>query len=159
MLPCTMWISLFLITAGLNVPWWPELYTILRFKNFLWQNVFINRPRSKSKAPWAAHGWIVQSQVYFCPGGETSRLSAKLLVSKYMSPVQSLAWKSSDFHDFHGKRLAQAFALQMETQTVEVEVCIHSFLLTFYKNVVFPAQAEYSYFSADFRLKTFLYYS
>ena len=34
---------------------------------------------------------------------------------------------------------------------------IHSFL--FYKNVVFPAQAEYSYFSADFRLKTFLYYS
>ena len=28
-----------------------------------------------------------------------------------------------------------------------------------YKNVVFPAQAEYSYFSADFRLKIFLYYS
>ena len=27
------------------------------------------------------------------------------------------------------------------------------------KNVVFPAQAEYSYFSADFRLKIFLYYS
>ena len=33
---------------------------------------------------------------------------------------------------------------------------IHSFL---YKNVVFPAQAEYFYFSADFRLKIFLYYS
>ena len=29
----------------------------------------------------------------------------------------------------------------------------------FYKNVVFPAQAEYSYFSADFRLEIFLYYS
>ena len=29
----------------------------------------------------------------------------------------------------------------------------------FYKNVVFPAQAEYSYFSADFRLKIFLNYS
>ena len=29
----------------------------------------------------------------------------------------------------------------------------------FYKNVVFPAQAEYSYFSADFRLKTFLHFS
>ena len=29
----------------------------------------------------------------------------------------------------------------------------------FYKNVVFPAQAEYSYFSTDFRLKIFLYYS
>ena len=31
--------------------------------------------------------------------------------------------------------------------------------LFFYKNVVSPAQAEYSYFSADFRLKIFLYYS
>ena len=29
----------------------------------------------------------------------------------------------------------------------------------FYENVVFPALAEYSYFSADFRLKIFLYYS
>ena len=28
-----------------------------------------------------------------------------------------------------------------------------------YKNVVFPAQAECSYFFADFRLKIFLYYS
>ena len=26
----------------------------------------------------------------------------------------------------------------------------------FYKNIVFPAQAEYSYFSADVRLKIFL---
>jgi len=33
------------------------------------------------------------------------------------------------------------------------------YTLFFYKNVVFPAQAEYSYFSADFRLKIFLYYS
>ena len=32
-------------------------------------------------------------------------------------------------------------------------------LFFFYKNVVFPAQAEYSYFSADFRLKIFLNYS
>ncbi len=55
------------------------------------------------------------------------------------------------------ERFAQALALQMETQTVEVKVCIHSFL--FYKNLVFPAQAEYSYFSADFWLKAFLYYS
>ena len=31
--------------------------------------------------------------------------------------------------------------------------------LFFYKNVAFPSQAEYSYFSADFRLKIFLYYS
>ena len=30
-------------------------------------------------------------------------------------------------------------------------------LFSFYKNVVFLAQAEYSYFSADFRLKIVLY--
>ena len=34
-----------------------------------------------------------------------------------------------------------------------------STLFFFYKNIVFPAQAEYSYFSADFRLKIFLNYS
>ena len=73
-----------------------------------------------------------------------------------MSPLQSFAY---DFHDFHGKHVgfAQARTLQMETQKVEVKVCIHSFL--FYKNVVVPAQAEYSYFSADFWLKAVLYYS
>ena len=26
----------------------------------------------KSKAPWAAHGWVAQSQVYFCLCGKTS---------------------------------------------------------------------------------------
>ena len=34
-----------------------------------------------------------------------------------------------------------------------------SFFLFFYKNVAFPAQAEYSYFSADLRLKILFYYS
>ena len=33
------------------------------------------------------------------------------------------------------------------------------FFFFFYTNVVFPAQAEYSYFPADFRLKIFLSYS
>ena len=33
------------------------------------------------------------------------------------------------------------------------------YTLFFCKNVVFPAQAEYSYFFADFRLEIFLYYS
>ena len=33
------------------------------------------------------------------------------------------------------------------------------FFFFFYKNVVSPAQAEYSYFPADFRPKIFLYYS
>ena len=75
---------------------------------------------AKSKAPWAAHGWIAQCQVYFCPCGKMS-LWAKLLVWKYMSPARSFAWKSSDFH---GKRLAQALVLQIETQTVEVKVYI-----------------------------------
>ena len=59
MFPCTMCTSLFVITAGLNVPWWPEIYTILRFKYFRWQNGFINRPRSTELAvgmldePWS----------------------------------------------------------------------------------------------------------
>ena len=35
---------------------------------------------------------------------------------------------------------------------------LHRYTL-FYMIVVFPAQAEYSYFYADFRLKIFLYYS
>ena len=40
------------------------------------------------------------------------------------------------------------------------KVYIHIKLFFFFnKNVVFPAQAEYSYLSADFRLKIFLYYS
>ena len=28
----------------------------------------------------------------------------------------------------------------------------------FYKDIVFPAEAKYSYFPADFRLKIFLFY-
>ena len=36
---------------------------------------------------------------------------------------------------------------------------VHNTLLFSYKNVVFPAQVEYSYFATDFRLKIFLYYS
>ena len=52
------------------------------------------RERHKSKAPWAAHGWIAQSQVYFYPCGKTS-LCAKLLVWKYMSPVYLFAFSTS----------------------------------------------------------------
>ena len=37
-----------------------------------------------------------------------------------------------------------------------IQTLLHFF---FYKNVVFPAQAEYFYFFADFRLEIFLYYS
>ena len=65
-----------------------------------------------------------------------------------MSPVQSFAWKSSDFHYFHGKRFAQALALQMETQTVEVKVCIQIRMLFFRPRLNILIQ-----FSADFRRK------
>jgi len=48
----------------------------------------------------------------------------------------------------------------MSLTPTKPEVCrLFSVRSIFYKNVVFPAQAEYSYFSADFRLKIFLYYS
>ena len=44
-------------------------------------------------------------------------------------------------------------------QHVHTVLKIGEYTLFFNKNVVFSAQAEYSYFSADFRLKIFLYYS
>ena len=49
------------------------------------------------------------------------------------------------------------FSLHLTSVLLSRYVC--SYTLFFSKNVVFPAQAEYSYFSADFRLKIFLYYS
>ena len=49
--------------------------------------------------------------------------------------------------------LGRLFSLELLVFAI---IYLHSF---FCKNVVFPAQAEYSYFSADFRLKIFLYYS
>ena len=41
---------------------------------------------------------------------------------------------------------------------ISLRYCFKSSTL-FMKNVGFPVQTEYSYFLADFRLKTFLYYS
>ena len=49
------------------------------------------------------------------------------------------------------------FCLHFTSVQLSRYVC--SYTLFFCKDVVFPAQAEYSYFSADFRLKIFLYYS
>ena len=52
------------------------------------------------------------------------------------------------------------FSFSSELTTSKRHKLSHSnTLFFFYKNVAFPAQAEYSYFSADFRLKIFLYYS
>ena len=47
----------------------------------------------------------------------------------------------------------------MQSYYFNLLMFINSFFLYIYKNVKFPAQAEYSYFSADFRLRIFLYYS
>ena len=72
-----------------------------------------------------------------------------------MSPVQSYAWKWSHFHDFDEKRFAQALVQRFckwKLRRLKLKSACTIFL--FYKNVVFPAQAEYSYFSADFGLKT-----
>ena len=49
------------------------------------------------------------------------------------------------------------FCLHFASVQLSRYVC--SYTLFFSKDVVFPAQAEYSYFSAHFRLKDFLYYS
>ena len=53
--------------------------------------------------------------------------------------------------------ITRYFCLRLTSVLLLRYVC--SYTLFFSKNVVFPAQAEYSYFSADFRLKIFLYYS
>ena len=49
------------------------------------------------------------------------------------------------------------FSLLLTSVLLSRYVC--SYTLFFSKNVVFSAQAEHSYFSADFRLKIFLCYS
>ena len=59
------------------------------------------------------------------------------------------------------------FSRQMETivyvyyiSTVSVNFQVNvTTLFIFIRMLFFPPQAEYSYFSADFRLKIFLYYS
>ena len=54
------------------------LYSITKLLAYIGNNYFstttfwIGQRQNKSKAPWAAHGWIVQSQVYFCPCGKKS---------------------------------------------------------------------------------------
>ena len=54
------------------------------------------------------------------------------------------------------RKIALSFRLP---STYQKRLCLSSLHSFFYKNVVFPAQPEYSYLSADFRLKIFLYYS
>ena len=56
-----------------------------------------------------------------------------------------------------GDKMVQPLILITFRSALPYRETLHSFF--FYKNVVFPGQAEYSYFSADFRLKIFLHYS
>ena len=51
------------------------------------------------------------------------------------------------------KRLGAGIPIK-ETETSAWKMTTRNTLF-FYKNIVFPAQAEYSYFSSDFRLKIF----
>ena len=61
----------------------------------------------------------------------------------------------SDLHTV--ATVTRFFCLHFTSVVLSRYVC--SYTPFFSKDVVFPAQAEYSYFSADFRLKIFLYYS
>lgn len=53
--------------------------------------------------------------------------------------------------------------MRKKKNKADKQYCIYdsATLFSFFENAVFPAQAEYYYFSADFRLKglMFLYYS
>ena len=40
--------------------------------------LFVGWSKHKSKAPWAAHGWIAQFEVYFCLCNKTSLFELKL---------------------------------------------------------------------------------
>ena len=80
----------------------PNTFLTVRSKaaREMWHIAGESKFSPKSKAPWAGHGWIVQSQVYFCPCGITS-LCAKLLVWKYdvtctviRMKIESFSWFS-----------------------------------------------------------------
>ena len=74
-----------------------------------------------------------------------------LVMHKYISRLKTYNLYKSNLNYLKDVELSMPTA-----NSVFLRNRIHSF---FYKNVVFPAQAEYSYFSADFRLKIFLCYS
>ena len=65
--------------------------------------------------------------------------------------------KSMECREIKLPQLVEAKISQFADDTTLI--CRDTLFFFFYKNVVFSAQAEYSYFSADFRLKIFLYYS
>ena len=72
--------------------------------------------------------------------------------------------ESPHYKGFFLKQIYENFVGTLETvRNRQVSVprgsTVQNYCLHSYKNVVFPAQAEYSYFSADFRLRIFLYYS
>ena len=73
------------------------------------------------------------------------------------NPQASKLWKSPVL-------IQSFFVAQLINSMNVLQTRVHllypvMYTLFFCKNVVFPAQAEYSYFCADFRLEIFLYYS
>ena len=55
--------------------------------------------------------------------------------------------------------LATLFSMVWYKNVIQCLLVTYTLSFFIYKNVVFPAQAEYSYFSDDFGLKIFLSYS
>ena len=88
----------------------------------------------------------------------------------YISQVPVLKFSFQDFvvirpffcavkHGMRDGMCKDCTALVKFAQLVDTECVVEldsTYTFFFYKNVVFPAQAEYSYFSVDFRLRIFL---
>ena len=72
--------------------------------------------------------------------------------ASYDNPFPPGAMFEAEWRRKAVKKSEEPQASQAQTSTLDA-------LFFLYKNIVFQAQAEYSYFSADFGLKIFLYYS
>ena len=85
-------------------------------------------------------------------GGQQSKLSSPTFPSMTFSNIPVFSLELCENKKKTNKQI-QRFNCSSQ---LDVFNGLHSF---FYKNVVFPSQAEYSYFSTDFRLRIFWYYS
>ena len=74
-----------------------------------------------------------------------------------MKPLYNLLWLSSDLFECVQKKKKKKKEEEEEEEEKKKEKEKHSFYVDlrpscFYKNIEFPFQSEYSYFSADFKL-------
>ena len=83
-----------------------------------------------------------------------------LLCAHFLAPYFSVYWVLGSLRlNLALRQLRKTvFKNKFGQENLPTSFCVCTTLFL-YKNVVFPAQAEYSYFSAEFRLKIFLYYS